>query len=83
MTKPNAVEEMMARAMASSRRRIVPAGPPPTYSKLLRSQIDGYLPAAHECLVALNAAGLAIVPHDWNHREEDWSLESVAEWLER
>ena len=76
MAKPNAVEEIMARSVARNALpdRLKGQNPPPIP--------DDYLVAQNH-LAALEFAGLAIVPHDWNHREEDWSLESVSEWLDK
>lgn len=67
MTKPNAVEEMIRGTIVCCVDR------------------DGGVDddAGRQVVAILDAAGLAIVPHDWNHREEDWSLQSVSEWLER
>ena len=70
MTKPNAVEKIMANQVENS-----------TYHAGATLSDHEALRIARECFAALSAAGLAIVPHDWNHREEDWSLESVGEWL--
>ncbi len=71
MTKPNAIEEIMAEAMAASRRRVVPGGPPPTPLPMPKIQIDGYVHAARECLAALDAAGLAVVPKEATEQQSD------------
>lgn len=60
--KPNAVDEIIATAMAASRRRVVPAGPPPTQNPMNRIQIDGYLHSATAVRAALQANGLKVVP---------------------
>ena len=72
MTKPNAVEEMIARHVA--------AATLPDWTTLPPA-ITEDVEVARTIIASQNAAGLAVVPHDWNHREEDWSLESVAKWL--
>ena len=74
MTKLNAIEEIMAEAMAASRRRVVPGGPPPTPSPMSKIQVDGYIHAARECLAALDAAGLAVVSKD---------IAAMDEWIQK
>lgn len=45
--------EKVARAIAESRRRVVPGGPPPTESPMPQIQIDGYHKAARAAIRAL------------------------------
>ena len=80
MTKPNAIEEILAEAMAVSRRRVVPGGPPPTTSPMPQIQIDGYIHAARECLSALDAAGLAVVPKEATSEMALAAIACSGEW---
>ncbi len=72
MTKPNAIEEIMARAYDDG----APSWP-------IEAVWGAYGPQVRRILAALDATGLAVVPRDWNHREEDWSPKAVSEWLSR
>ena len=64
MTKPNAIEDnlirLIATAMAASRRRVVPGGPPPTSAPMAQIQIDGYHRAAQAVLEAFEREGLCV-----------------------
>ena len=55
-TRENCLEWRIAEAIALSRRRIVPGGPPPTTAPMSRIQIEGYLGAARAAIEAIKTA---------------------------